>query len=943
VLVPGFDAANAGPTPLFAAPVEFALAAPNAVPLSVAIADVTEDGVLDLISADASHNTVDLLAGIGNGTFAVSASVGVGLAPVSVLIADLNGDGTPDIVTANNHSTNVSVLIGTGGGAFGAAINTVVDAFPFSLAAADLNGDGIVDLVTANETPSDDVSVLLGNGDGTFGAATNFPVGEDARSVAIADLNGDVRPDLVVAHFFGPCCGTHEGVSTLLGNGDGTFSSPSSFLDDGDPFSVAVGDVNGDGTPDAVAGNEFTNDVSVFLGNGDGTLGAATNFPASVSPESVALSDVNADGTLDVVTANLESDMSVLLGNGDGTFATAVNFALPQSSFPEAVAANDVNGDGKPDVAVANSGTGTVSVFLNTSLKPQTISFGAIATKSVLDPDFGVVATASSALPVVLSSGTPSTCTIAGTTVHLVGEGTCTIQAVQAGNGIFDAAAPVLQSFLVTKAPQTITFPTIADHRFGDPDFGTAVTASSGLPVGLASFGACTTTGITVHLTSPGVCLVTATQTGNATFAAAAPAIRPFNIAAASTSLFAGPPPSTPSSSAVASTNGPETSGGLPSTGRSAATATTSSSAKTGPAPTSAVSPPLAGATEPSAAAPPSDQSSHRRAALAASLPTPGDIAVTARALAASGAMAMALVLLLLFPAELFNKTLEEHYDEITAGLNRWRRRMERVAQRASDLPAALKAFAMCAVGGLTCVFLDPQATLDPATIAFALGMTGALAVVVVAYQVPAKVLLERSGHVGTFATFPTAAVAGILFVVLSRTVSFQPGFAFGLIAGWVFASAADREEGRAIAGGAVFLLTVALLAWILWATVPVDVTSAHPSFAALVTDSFLASTFVAGIEGLVFALIPLAYFDGASVRKWSRSAHLALLLVGMFLFVHVLIGGTNYVGKSNAVSAGAVAVTFSAFATISVAFYAYWRWRDQRVERTPVATTPAM
>jgi hypothetical protein len=368
-------------------------------------------------------------------------------------------------------------------------------------------------------------------------------------------------------------------------------------------------------------------------------------------------------------------------------------------------------------------------------------------------------------------------------------------------------------------------------------------------------------------------------------------------------------------------------------------TTTTTSPASSGAPPRATATPPVAnapsaGASSPGAPAAASEQNGHTRAALPASLPTPADLDFSARSLLTSALLAMLLVLLLLFPADLFNNTLEEHYDEITAGLDRWRVRFGGARNRVSSLPGYFKALLMCALGGFMCVFLDPQSAFDPASISFGLGMTGALAILIVVYQLPVKVLLQRLGHVGAFGAFPAAAVGGIVFVLVSRAASFQPGFAFGLIAGWAFSTTNEREEGRSIAAGALIMLGCSLLAWMAWAALPLDLTSAHPSFGALFVDSLLACTFVAGIEGLVFGMVPIKYFDGDTVRKWSRAAHLALLSTGMFVFVHVLIGGTNYIGKSNTVSAGAVAVTFAAFASFSVSFFAYWRARETRGRR---------
>src|SRR6266850_113157 len=70
------------------------------------------------------------------------------------------------------------------------------------------------------------------------------------------------------------------------------------------PFSVAIGDVSGDGKPDLVVANFYSNTVSVLLGNGDGSFGAKVDYGTGGGPRSVAIGDVNGDGMPDLVTAN---------------------------------------------------------------------------------------------------------------------------------------------------------------------------------------------------------------------------------------------------------------------------------------------------------------------------------------------------------------------------------------------------------------------------------------------------------------------------------------------------------------------------------------------------------------------------------------------------------------------------------------------------------------
>ncbi|MHC5768441.1 MAG: FG-GAP-like repeat-containing protein [Nostoc sp.] len=349
-------------------------------PKSVTVGDFNGDGKLDLAVANYDSDNVSVLLGDGTGGFTTATNFTVGANPYSVTVGDFNGDGKLDLATANSDSDNVSVLLGNGTGGFAAATNFAVGNYPQSVTVGDFNGDGKLDLATSNYN-SDNVSVLLGDGTGGFATATNFSVGTSPQSIIVGDFNGDGKLDLVTGN---DSNGDSDTVSVLLGDGTGGFATVTNFTVGADPYSVTVGDFNGDGKLDLATANQESNNVSVLLGDGTGGFATATNFTVGDYPESITVGDFNGDGKLDLATANQESNnFSVLLGDGTGGFATATNFTV--GANPSSVTVGDFNGDGKLDLATTNYNDGNVSVLLNTTSATLTIAEPVAPTDLALD------------------------------------------------------------------------------------------------------------------------------------------------------------------------------------------------------------------------------------------------------------------------------------------------------------------------------------------------------------------------------------------------------------------------------------------------------------------------------------------------------------------------------------------------------------------------------
>jgi hypothetical protein len=135
---------------------------------NVTAADLNGDGHPDLVVAYNAplKPNVDVLLNKGDGTFAKAVAYfagGPATDPVTVAVADITGDGKLDIVTVNHEGSNgagndVSVLAGKGDGTFAAAINYTVGGLPDAGTIGDFNRDGHVnDVAVTNGT----VTVLL--------------------------------------------------------------------------------------------------------------------------------------------------------------------------------------------------------------------------------------------------------------------------------------------------------------------------------------------------------------------------------------------------------------------------------------------------------------------------------------------------------------------------------------------------------------------------------------------------------------------------------------------------------------------------------------------------------------------------------------------------------------------------------------------------------------
>jgi hypothetical protein len=335
---------------------------------SVAVGDLTGDGMLDVVTANGNWNTVSVFLNHGGrNLLQQGASFWSGNDPIALAITDVNWDGIPDLVVTNAAESDFSVFLGKGNGTFLAPTTEyAIGGSPFTRPVlADFVGDGDVDFVVSDNQSS--VVLALGNGDGTFQTApvTNIvmPPGSNksggALSIASADFNGNGLPDFVIGQ---SSTSPGLGLVVFLTQSNGSLGKGVVYAQNDALSYVAVGDLYQDGKADIVASNWAAGAVEVLRGNGDGTFQPPTSIPLPGITNGLVVADLNGDGWPDVAAVGQNSVVYILLNNGKGSLALAGTYTI--SGVGSEIVTADFNNDGKPDLAIAMANTSRVAILL---------------------------------------------------------------------------------------------------------------------------------------------------------------------------------------------------------------------------------------------------------------------------------------------------------------------------------------------------------------------------------------------------------------------------------------------------------------------------------------------------------------------------------------------------------------------------------------------------
>jgi len=509
---------------------------------------VTVDGAGDVYIADTSNlRVVEIPAGGGAQT-----TVGSGLAgPEDVAV-----DGAGDVFIADTYNSRV-VEVPAGGGAQttvgsglsypqGVAVDAAGDVF---IADSDHGrivevpaGGGAQTTVTTGTLYSDGVAV---DGAGDIYIA-------DFYNDRVLELQRSLPPSL---SFASTQLGQTSSDSPQSVQIQDVGNLPLTALTPGLVIGANFDQVPGDGTPEdcsssfSLTSGQLCNLSISFEPQSSGTLTSTAVFTDNALNRNPATQTITLSGTgtesSQTITFTLPNPVHALTSAALPADSSA---GLPVTYTPSTPTVCSVSGNvaqfltsGTCTIVATQTGNANYSAApqvtqsTTVTLASQTITFTALGTQTA-GTTANLSANSSSNGTITFGSSTPSVCTVSGSKASFLTGGTCTLTASVPANNIY-AAATTSQSLTVIQKTQTITFSALPSSDLQGTVLTLTATATSGLPVSFTSLTPtlCSVSGSTATLLQAGTCTIQASQSGNATYAAAASVSKNVTVIAAFT------------------------------------------------------------------------------------------------------------------------------------------------------------------------------------------------------------------------------------------------------------------------------------------------------------------------------------------------------------------------------------------------------------------------
>ena len=302
--------------------------------------------------------------------------------------ADLTGDGLNDLIVANNLHSKINLLYNQTGKTNRAAANPLrkleinelppdarfrSDSIPTdehigAMVVADLNGDGLPDVAFFGDAKDLEVIYNLGTNGWSEPKRWHIVDGQmNPNALVVGDLNGDGRNDLVLL-------GDNGSLYFLPQLADHTLGEPQKIPCLGTPKLVQIVDMDGDGRNDLLLMDwDSPTPIRFRLQNAAGQLGPEIYF--KTPPLRSICMDNLEGGKKNYIVTIAQSSGRAEVSQFTRQPAEILSGAFRRGQFQvlplnKADAAQrgllwaDVNGDGRPDLIVAEPASGQLSVYL---------------------------------------------------------------------------------------------------------------------------------------------------------------------------------------------------------------------------------------------------------------------------------------------------------------------------------------------------------------------------------------------------------------------------------------------------------------------------------------------------------------------------------------------------------------------------------------------------